>query len=296
MDPVESPFPTRFGKQPPPRDASCVAARCRAVTLAIALLRTIGDPHLLKKPLAASARAHIRAVQAVPAEHSPELPALNGRSVRNLRHVRAVKAVRGGVAAAAASFAVVVALGFGVPAYAAATAAPPVRTLPLQSLTVAAATPPVAVVRDAYGVTVPPPLQWPVDPSSPISDGFGPRVSPCAGCSSQHEGADYDAGNGAPVHAIAAGTVVETNNPGWAALGIHVAIQHVIDGQTITSAYGHMQVGSMPLHVGDTVFAGELIGRVGSTGASTGAHLHFEIRAGGTTPVDPVAWMHARLG
>jgi murein DD-endopeptidase MepM/ murein hydrolase activator NlpD len=183
-----------------------------------------------------------------------------------------------------------------VPAYAAATVAPPVQTLALQSLTVAEVAPPATVTRDAYGVTVPPPLQWPVDPSSPISDGFGPRVSPCSGCSSNHEGVDYDAGYGAPVHAIAAGVVVETNNPGWAALGIHVAIQHVIDGQTIVSAYGHMQVGSMPLHVGDTVFAGELIGRVGSTGASTGAHLHFEIRVGGTTPVDPVAWMHARLG
>jgi murein DD-endopeptidase MepM/ murein hydrolase activator NlpD len=252
---------------------------------------------LLKKSPASSARARIRALPAVPAEHSPELPALNGRSVRNLRHVRAVKAVRGGVAAAAASFAVVIALGFGLPAYAAANAAPPVvRTPALQSLTVSGISPASAVVRDTYGVTLPPPVQWPVDPSSPIVDGFGPRVSPCSGCSSNHEGVDYDAGNGAPVHAIAAGVVVETNNPGWAALGIHVAIQHVIEGQTITSAYGHMQVGSMPLRVGDTVFAGELIGRVGSTGASTGAHLHFEIRAGGTRPVDPVAWMRARLG
>ena len=241
-------------------------------------------------------RARIRALPAVPAEHSPDLPALNGRSVRNLRHVRAVKAVRGGVASAAASFAVVIAIGFGVPAYAAATATPPVRALPLQSFTVANIAPVMAINRDAYGVTVPPALQWPVNPSSPISDGFGPRIAPCSGCSSHHEGADFDPGSGATVRAIAAGVVVETNNPGWAALGIHVAIKHVIDGQVIISAYGHMQVGSMPLHVGDVVFAGEPIGLVGSTGASTGAHLHFEIRVGGTAPVDPVAWMHARLG
>jgi murein DD-endopeptidase MepM/ murein hydrolase activator NlpD len=89
---------------------------------------------------------------------------------------------------------------------------------------------------------------------------------------------------------------VETNNPGWAALGIHVAIQHVIDGTVITSVYGHMQVGSMALHVGDVVFVGQPVGLVGSTGASTGAHLHFEIRLDGTNPVDPVAWMRARLG
>jgi len=207
-----------------------------------------------------------------------------------------VKAVRGGVAAAAASFAVVIALGVGVPAYAAATASPPAPVFPLQSLTVADVAPAAAITRDAYGVTVPPPLQWPVDPSSPISDGFGPRTAPCSGCSSNHEGADYDAGSGATVHAIAAGVVVETNNPGWAALGIHVAIQHVIDGQVITSAYGHMQVGSMRLKVGDLVTPGQPIGLVGSTGASTGAHLHFEIRVGGTSPVDPVAWMHSRLG
>lgn len=249
-----------------------------------------------KKSFFVSTRAQILARPSVPTRHSPELPALNGRSVRNLRHVRAVKTVRGGVAAAAAAFAVVMAVGFAIPAYAAATATPPVYRVVLQSLVVSDAVPAIAISRDPYGVTVPPPLLWPVNPSSPISDGFGPRVSPCAGCSSTHEGVDFDAGNGAAVHAIAAGVVVETNNPGWAALGIHVAIKHVIDGKVVTSAYGHLQVGSMPLHVGDVVFAGQQIGRVGSTGASTGPHLHFEIRLGGTTPVDPLAWLHAHLG
>jgi len=215
-----------------------------------------------------------------------------------------VKLVCTGVAAAAASFAVVIALGFGVPAYANASATPsaappatpPERALSPQSLIVGDLPPVAVVARDAYGVTAPPPLQWPVDPSSPISDGFGPRLPPCFGCSSQHEGVDFSAGSGTSVRAIAAGVVVETNNPGWTALGVHVAIKHMIDGQTVTSVYGHMLAGSMPLNVGDIVFVGEPIGRVGSTGASTGAHLHFEIRVGGTVPVDPSAWMHSRLG
>ncbi len=193
---------------------------------------------------------------------------------------------------------------FAVPAYAHSIATP--RPPVLQSFSVPAsgsgtaalstAGGDQAIARDGYSITSPPPLQWPVDRASPISSGFGPRVSPCIGCSSFHEGADFDPGYGAQVHAIAAGVVVETNNPGWAALGIHVAIQHVIGGQVVTSAYGHMQVGSMTLKVGDIVSPGETIGLVGSTGASTGAHLHFEIRAGGMTPVDPIAWMHAHLG
>ena len=232
------------------------------------------------------------------------LPAPNRREVRNLSPLRAVRAVRTGVGAAAASCAAVIALGFGVPAYAAAaayatatvTVTRPVQAFSPQSLVVGNLAPTASVARDAYGVTVPPPLQWPVDPSSPISDGFGPRASPCLGCSTQHEGVDFDPGDGTPVHAIAAGVVVETNDPGWTALGVHVAIQHVIDGQTVTSAYGHLQQGSMPLRVGDIVYAGNPIGRVGSTGASTGAHLHFEIRVGGSAPVDPFAWLHSRLG
>jgi len=219
----------------------------------------------------------------------------NGRSVRNLSHPHAAKAVCMGFATAAASCAVVIALGFGMPAYAAATATRPAEMLSPQSLVTGNLAPAVFVARDSYGVTVPPPLAWPVDPSSPITDGFGPRRSPCLGCSSHHEGVDFAPGSGTSVRAIAAGVVVETNNPGWTALGVHVAIKHVIDGETVISAYGHMQTGSMPLHIGDIVFAGQSIGRVGNTGASTGAHLHFEIRVGGTAPVDPSAWMHSRL-
>lgn len=296
MESIESRFPTRIGKHPPSCDISRVAVRFSAFGPAIAPPRMTGDPHGSKESVNPSARARIRALPEVPAEHGPERPALNGRSVRHLHQLRAVKAVRGGVAAAAASFATVIALGFGVPVYAAATATPLVQALSPQTLSVGEFPPTAAVARDAYGITVPPQLQWPVDPSSPISDAFGPRVSPCSGCSSDHEGVDFDPGFGTPVRAIATGVVVETDNPGWTALGIHVAIQHVIDGQTVTSVYGHMQAGSMPVQVGDTVSAGQLIGLVGSTGASTGAHLHFEIRIGGSVPVDPSAWMHSRLG
>ncbi|MCU1557237.1 MAG: hypothetical protein JWN09_1232 [Microbacteriaceae bacterium] len=234
------------------------------------------------------------------------LPGLNRRSVRNLRHLSLVRSIRRNVAIVAAVFVAALIGGFAVPAYAHSVETPPVPVLQAFSVpdttsasVAAAVSAKVAesvIARDGYAVTSPPPLQWPVDRNSPISDGFGPRVSPCSGCSSFHEGADFDPGYGAQVHVIAAGVVVETNDPGWTALGIHAAIQHVIGGQVVTSAYGHMQVGSMKLKVGDHVYAGEVIGLVGSTGASTGAHLHFEIRVGGTTPVDPLAWMHAHLG
>ena len=98
--------------------------------------------------------------------------------------------VHSGVASAAVSFAAVIALGLGMPAYATATAtaaaaaataaaaAAAVRAPVLQSFIVADLAPTSAVNRDAYGVTIPPPLQWPVDPTSRVSDGYGPRQSP----------------------------------------------------------------------------------------------------------------------
>lgn len=180
----------------------------------------------------------------------------------------------------------------GVPAYAQFATQAPAPEPQVLSVTSAVAVAPVQ--RDNYTVTAPPPLRWPLD-SLKLADGFGPRAAPCAACSSFHEGVDFDPGRGAPVYAIAAGVVVETANPNYAALGTYVVIQHTIDGVTIDSVYGHMQSGSMPLGVGDTVKVGQVIGLVGSTGASTGPHLHFELRINGS-PINPLPWLHARLG
>jgi murein DD-endopeptidase MepM/ murein hydrolase activator NlpD len=240
-------------------------------------------------------RAHLRAKNEIALNH-PALPGLNHRSVRDLGHVRLIRSACQVTAAAGMLFAASIVAGFGVPAYAHSVSPSTAQVVHLQSFASPADAATPTVERDVYSVTAPPPLVWPVGAGAPIGSDFGPRVSPCAGCSSYHEGVDFDPGYGAQIHAVAAGVVVETDSPGYSALGVHVAIRHVIDGQVVVSAYGHMQVGSMPLHVGDAVTANEVIGLVGSTGASTGAHLHFEIRANGTTPIDPLAWMHARLG
>ncbi len=178
--------------------------------------------------------------------------------------------------------------------------------------TAAAAT----VTRDAFGATAAPPppppptrkavsvsltpssssasLQYPVAAGTRVASGFGPRS--CSGCSSYHEGADLSAPGGSPIWAIADGVVVETNAPGYSSLGVHVRLQHVIDGQVVTSVYAHMVTGSMSLKVGDTVVAGQALGAVGCTGSCTGTHLHFEVHPGGGAAVDPLAWLAAKLG
>ncbi|MBX3078282.1 MAG: M23 family metallopeptidase [Cryobacterium sp.] len=220
------------------------------------------------------------------------LPGLNGRAVRHLTQVRAVRSVRRLFLASLAGLGVVIAASLGVPAYAqVATAAHEPQP---QILSVSHAAAAMTVQRDGYTVTAPPPLRWPLD-NLKYSDGFGPRVAPCSGCSTFHDGVDFDPGYGAQVYAIAAGVVIETDNPHYVALGTYVVIRHVIDGTTIDSVYGHLQSGSMPLKVGDVVKVGQVIGLVGSTGESTGPHLHFELRINGSV-INPLPWMHARLG
>ena len=137
-------------------------------------------------------------------------------------------------------------------------------------------------------------IRWPVAGAIRISSPFGARSAPCAACSSMHQGADITPGAGTPIGAVAAGTVrVSGTHPEY---GQYVIIDHQIDGQTISTLYAHMIFGSSPLRAGQQVTVGQLVGLVGNTGASTGAHLHLQVMLGGVTPVDPIAWLTANAG
>jgi murein DD-endopeptidase MepM/ murein hydrolase activator NlpD len=132
-------------------------------------------------------------------------------------------------------------------------------------------------------------VQWPFPYAVPISDGFGERVAPCRGCSSFHRGTDFTPGAGTAIFAIAAGTVsyTEVSDRGF---GNNVIIDHVVNGVKVQSMYGHMQMNSSPLQVGDVVNVGDFVGLVGETGTAIGAHLHLEILIKGVQ-VDPYAWL-----
>jgi murein DD-endopeptidase MepM/ murein hydrolase activator NlpD len=153
-----------------------------------------------------------------------------------------------------------------------------------------AATPGTAGTAVSYGGDVRSPFPGPVR----MSSGFGYRSAPCGACSSLHQGLDFNPGMGAPIGAVAAGTVRVSGT--YFSYGTAVVIDHVIDGRKVATLYGHMIPGSSPLKAGDTVEAGEFIGRVGSSGVSTGAHLHLEVLMDGVTPIDPEAWLEARIG
>jgi murein DD-endopeptidase MepM/ murein hydrolase activator NlpD len=100
-----------------------------------------------------------------------------------------------------------------------------------------------------------------------------------------HSGIDMAAPAGTPVQAAAAGEArVELDPTGY---GIYVVVQH---GGGFATLYAHLE--SASLRTGDAVGAGDEVGRVGSTGLSTGPHLHFEVRRDGR-PVDPVPWLPA---
>ncbi|QTX03651.1 M23 family metallopeptidase [Agromyces archimandritae] len=134
-------------------------------------------------------------------------------------------------------------------------------------------------------------IQWPFAVGVHIGDRFGYRD--CAGCSVDHGGQDFNPGYGAEIQAIADGVVSVAEN-GGGSLGVHMMIDHVIDGEVVTSVYAHMQYDSMRFEAGDHVSVGDVLGLTGSTGMSTGPHLHFEIRVGGVegTKVDPLDWLY----
>ncbi|MEZ5187491.1 MAG: peptidoglycan DD-metalloendopeptidase family protein [Microbacterium sp.] len=134
------------------------------------------------------------------------------------------------------------------------------------------------------------PIQWPFPVGVPISAAYG-SSSYLAEFSSAHSGVDLTPGEGAEIHAVAAGTVrIATESGGD--YGVTVLIDHVIDGQVVSTRYGHMQYGSLTVTQGQKVTAGQIIGKVGQTGKATGPHLHLEVLLAGTTTTDPMPWLY----
>lgn len=132
-------------------------------------------------------------------------------------------------------------------------------------------------------------IQWPFAVGVPITYGFGMRDG------RMHEGVDFVPGEGSPVQAIADGTVrIATESGG--AFGVTVLIDHEVDGQLISSRYGHMLYGSLQVTQGQKVTVGTFLGRTGDTGRSFGAHTHFELLQNGTTPIDPIPWLREHTG
>lgn len=123
---------------------------------------------------------------------------------------------------------------------------------------------------------------WPVPASNLVTSPYGNRVHPISGQTRFHAGIDIGAGTGSAVVAADSGTVsVATNGGGY---GNYIMIYHSNGNYTL---YAHLH--SMSVSVGQSVTKGQTIGGVGSTGYSTGPHLHFEVRVNGGT-VNPLQY------
>jgi murein DD-endopeptidase MepM/ murein hydrolase activator NlpD len=123
------------------------------------------------------------------------------------------------------------------------------------------------------------------------SSDFGERYDPYYRIWQLHAGVDIAAPGGTPIHAAADGRVVQA---GWnGGYGNYTCVGHGrVDGQGFATCYGHQS--QILVHVGEYVRRGEVIGKVGTTGASTGYHLHFETRFNGV-PKNPLQYLPACL-
>ncbi|PYI51242.1 peptidase M23 [Paenibacillus flagellatus] len=126
-------------------------------------------------------------------------------------------------------------------------------------------------------------LKWPLPGRTTISSGFIHRINPVTKKSENHKGIDIPAPAGTEIHAAAPGTVIIAQ---WVnGYGNTVVIDH---GGGLETWYGHAR--SLAVEEGDQVKAGDVISYVGSTGQSTGNHLHFEVRKNGE-PTDPIPYV-----
>jgi murein DD-endopeptidase MepM/ murein hydrolase activator NlpD len=117
---------------------------------------------------------------------------------------------------------------------------------------------------------------WAVPVHGVISAGFGPRVRPCSDCSSFHRGIDLAAACSTTIYAAHSGTVIYAGPDGT--YGNFVLLDN---GGGVSTGYAHIRSGGIFVGIGQKVGAGEPIASVGTTGASTGCHLHFEVRING---------------
>ncbi|WP_307155747.1 M23 family metallopeptidase [Rhodopseudomonas julia] len=139
----------------------------------------------------------------------------------------------------------------------------------------------LANVRDMRRKLASLPLGRPI--IAPRSSGFGYRTDPFLKRPALHTGIDFRAVSGSPVRATAPGEVVEA---GWnGGYGKMIEIRHA---HGVSTRYGHLS--RIDVKVGDKITTGEVIGRVGSTGRSTGPHLHYETRRDGR-PEDPTPFL-----
>lgn len=118
-----------------------------------------------------------------------------------------------------------------------------------------------------------------------VTSGYGMRNNPTGSGIRDHDGIDFGAPQGTPIRAVTGGTVVQASDAGDG----YGKLVRIKKGDTEV-LYGHQN--SIDVAVGDTVVPGQTLGTVGSTGNSTGPHLHFEVRRGGEA-VDPVGYLTA---
>lgn len=123
---------------------------------------------------------------------------------------------------------------------------------------------------------------------------FGPRTDPITGEASFHSGTDWAASDGTAIFALADGVVTYAGMvDGYSG---QITIEHTIGGERVATKYIHMWAHGIHVTAGDRVIAGQHIGDVGSSGHSTGPHLHFQVHPGGaaSSAVDAEPWLAER--
>jgi murein DD-endopeptidase MepM/ murein hydrolase activator NlpD len=118
-----------------------------------------------------------------------------------------------------------------------------------------------------------------------LSSDYGMRTHPVLGGRRQHKGVDLAGPTGTPIHAAADGVVSRAD---WfSSYGLYVSLEH---GGSLQTRYGHMS--RLNVAAGQRVHKGDVIGYIGTTGRSTGPHLHYEVRIAGVA-VNPVPYLQA---